>query len=41
MNAIEAATRIAQCFDDDGIAYGIGGALALGVWGATSAQACS
>lgn len=33
MNAIEAARRIGTCFDEDGIPYGIGGALALGVWG--------
>jgi hypothetical protein len=33
MNAIEAASRIAGRFDEDGIPYGIGGALALGVWG--------
>jgi hypothetical protein len=33
MNAIEVAIRIAQRFDEDDIAYGIGGALALGVWG--------
>lgn len=34
MNAVEAARRIGTCFDDDGIPYAIGGALALGVWGA-------
>lgn len=33
MNAIEAARRIGECFDEDGIPYAIGGALALGVWG--------
>lgn len=33
MNAIEVAIRVAGCFDEDGIAYAIGGALALGVWG--------
>jgi len=33
MNAIEAARRIGQCLDEDGIPYAIGGALALGVWG--------
>ena len=32
MNALEAAQRIGACFDEDGIAYGVGGALALGVW---------
>ena len=33
MNAIDAAHRIASCFDEDAIPYGIGGALALSVWG--------
>lgn len=33
MNAIEAARQIGSCFDEDGIPYAIGGALALGVWG--------
>lgn len=37
MNAIEAARRIGQCFDEDRIPYAIGGALALGVWGAPRA----
>jgi hypothetical protein len=37
MNALEAASRIARSFDDAGIAYAIGGALALGVWGAPRA----
>lgn len=32
MNALEAAQRIGACFDEDGIPYGVGGALALGVW---------
>lgn len=32
MNAIEAARRIGECLDEDGIPYGLGGALALGVW---------
>ncbi len=32
MNALEAAQRIGACFDDDHIPYGVGGALALGVW---------
>lgn len=34
MSVNEVARRIGQCFDDDGIPYAIGGALALGVWGA-------
>ena len=33
MNAIETARHIASCFDEDGIPYGIGGALALSIWG--------
>jgi len=33
MNAAEVARRLASCFDEDKIPYGIGGALALGVWG--------
>lgn len=37
MNAIDAARRIGQCFDEDAIPYAIGGALALGVWGAPRA----
>lgn len=37
MNAAEAATRIGSCLDDDGIPYGVGGAIALGVWGAPRA----
>ncbi len=37
MNALEAAQRIGECFDEDKIPYGIGGALALGVWGALRA----
>ena len=37
MNAIEAARRIGECLDEDSIAYAIGGALALGVWGAPRA----
>ncbi len=37
MNAIEAARRIGECFDEDHIPYAIGGALALGVWGAPRA----
>jgi len=32
MNALEAAQRIGVCFDEDGIPYAVGGALALGVW---------
>jgi hypothetical protein len=34
MNASEAAQHLGECFDEDGIVYGIGGAIALGVWGA-------
>lgn len=34
MSVNEVARRLGQCFDDDGIPYAIGGALALGVWGA-------
>lgn len=34
MNAGEAAKRIARLLEQDGIEYAIGGALALGVWGA-------
>lgn len=37
MNAIDAARRIGECLDEDGIPYAIGGALALGVWGAPRA----
>jgi len=37
MNAIEAARRLAARFDEDQLPYGIGGALALGVWGAPRA----
>lgn len=37
MNPIEAAQRIGEILDEDGLAYGIGGALALGVWGAPRA----
>lgn len=37
MNAAEAATRIGSCLDEDGIPYGVGGALALGAWGAPRA----
>jgi hypothetical protein len=33
MNAYESARHIGRCFDEDRIEYGIGGALALGVWG--------
>lgn len=33
MNALEVARRLASCFDEDAIAYAIGGALALGAWG--------
>jgi hypothetical protein len=34
MSAADAAARIADRLDEDGIEYAIGGALALGVWGA-------
>ncbi|MBK9034781.1 MAG: hypothetical protein IPL61_26545 [Myxococcales bacterium] len=34
MSAADAAARVADRFDEDGIDYAIGGALALGVWGA-------
>jgi hypothetical protein len=37
MTAIDAARRVGTCFDEDGIPYAIGGALALGVWGAPRA----
>jgi hypothetical protein len=37
LNAIAIARRIGECLDEDGIPYGIGGALALGVWGAPRA----
>jgi len=34
LNALVVARRIAARLDEDGIRYGIGGALALGAWGA-------
>ena len=34
LNALAVARRMADRLDEDGIAYGIGGALALGAWGA-------
>jgi hypothetical protein len=34
MNVYEVARRIGECLDEDRIPYGIGGALALGIWGA-------
>ena len=37
MNADEAAHRLAECFRDAAIPYAIGGALALGAWGAPRA----
>ena len=37
MNALDVARRLASCFDEDHIRYGIGGALALGIWGAPRA----
>jgi hypothetical protein len=33
MNAYDVARRIAGCFDEDQVPYGIGGAIALGAWG--------
>jgi len=37
LNALAVARRIAERLDEDGLPYGIGGALALGVWGAPRA----
>jgi hypothetical protein len=37
MNPIDVARRLASVFVDDGLPYGLGGALALGVWGAPRA----
>lgn len=37
LSALEAAKRIAERLDEDGLPYGIGGALALGAWGAIRA----
>lgn len=37
MNAVSAARRIADCFDEDRIPYAIGGAIALGALGAPRA----
>jgi hypothetical protein len=37
MNAIETAQHLASCLDEDDVPYAIGGALALGVWGASRA----
>lgn len=37
MNVTEVARRIAECLVEDGLPYAIGGALALGVWGAPRA----
>jgi hypothetical protein len=34
LNALVVARRIANRLEEDGIAYGVGGALALGAWGA-------
>jgi hypothetical protein len=34
LDAFAAARRVTSCFDEDRIPYGLGGALALGVWGA-------
>ncbi|HEY3353329.1 MAG TPA: hypothetical protein VGQ83_08785 [Polyangia bacterium] len=38
-SAAEAALRLAACFDDDGLPYALGGALALGAWGVPRATA--
>jgi len=37
MNAIQTAKHLASCLDEDHLPYAIGGALALGVWGASRA----
>lgn len=37
MNPSEVARRIGEVMDEDAIPYGIGGALALGVWGSPRA----
>jgi hypothetical protein len=37
MNALAVAKRIGERLDEDGLPYGIGGALALGAWGAIRA----
>lgn len=37
LNALAVARRIAARLDEDGLPYGIGGALALGAWGAVRA----
>jgi hypothetical protein len=37
LNALKVARRIAERLHEDGIAYGVGGALALGAWGAPRA----
>jgi hypothetical protein len=37
LNALATARRIAERLDEDGLPYGIGGALALGAWGAVRA----
>lgn len=34
LNALAVARRIAARLEEDGVAYGVGGALALGAWGA-------
>ncbi len=34
MNPAEAAQRLGDVLEEDGVAYAVGGALALGVWGA-------
>lgn len=37
LSALDVAKRIGERLDEDGLAYGIGGALALGAWGALRA----
>jgi hypothetical protein len=37
LSALTVAKRIAERLDEDGLPYGIGGALALGAWGAVRA----
>ncbi len=37
LNALAVAKRIAEHLDEHGLPYGIGGALALGAWGAPRA----
>jgi hypothetical protein len=39
MSAPQAALRLARCLEDEAVEYAIGGALALGIWGAPRATA--